>query len=315
MNTSTQQKSYERYTGLFNKVCSSPLFLVLAALVSVYCVFAIVGFFNALGSIISIPFAALDLLFALLTTIGVWMLFLGAKKKNISAGNFGLARSVIKYNQVIKTILLVCIIIVMIAVIALVFMLQASVGDDTEALIEEIKGHELLANIPEDARASVDEVLTGMESILALGGIGLCIIAVIIAAVLILELIRFSKMASFLSGAKKTYKTGQMSAPPSMFFCVLSYIFAAIGIIGNLGVLEMTTLSIPGLAYSLLIGLGGFIVMQNRKELASIYTAWQVEIGMVSPAAAAAQAPVAEAPVAEAPVAEEAPAAETTDAE
>ncbi len=43
MKDHTSMNSYKRYTGLLNKACSGTLFLVLAALMSAFCVTSIIN--------------------------------------------------------------------------------------------------------------------------------------------------------------------------------------------------------------------------------------------------------------------------------
>ena len=310
MNTSTQQKSYERYTSFFNKVCSSPLFLVFAALVSVYCVYAIVDFFGALGNIVFMLISGLNLLFAILSTIGVWMAFMGAKKGAISAGNFGLITSVAKFVRFITTFLTVIVTILSAAVVALIFTLKDKLVEILGSMEEAITEMGDMVSLGEDLTVTLSEFFATTKDYIENKSMMIMIACIAIVVFLIFALIRFAKGIKILNNAKNTYKTGAMKAAPTMFYPVLSFIVAAVGLYISFAVLSV---SIFGIIYSLIIAVGGVLVLLNKNELASIYTAWQVEIGMISPAAAAANAPAAAPVVEEAPVAEEAPA--TTDAE
>lgn len=327
MNNTTQPKSYVRYTGLFNKVCSSVIFLVLACLVSVYCLMAAVDFFRSFsGGIIAIIIAALPTLFAVLSTIGVWMMYTGAKKNNIGAGNIGLSASIVKWQQVIKTIVVVVAIIIVIAIVAILFMAQAAIGaaagDANEAIGEITKS---LSDMGVDAKtiSSVRDILNNVGWLIGAGPIIIAVIGVIAIAVMIIEITRYSALVKFLNGATKMYKTGHMVAPPSMYFVVVTFIFAGYSIftaIAGAGV--MGALNISSLIYPAMMVLVGIIILQNKDELASIYAAWQSEIGMMNPGVpqgfvpqnyVAPQAPVATpAAPAEAPATEE---NNTTDAE
>ena len=328
MNNSTQQKSYVRYTGLFNKVCSSVLFLVLACLVSVYCLMAVVDFFRSFsGGPIAIVLAALPALFAVLSTIGVWMMYLGAKKNNIGAGNIGLSSSIVKWQQVIKTIFVVVAIIAVIAIVALLFLIQSELGgavEDAGQLTAEISGTLNEFGLPAEAMSAVKSVLDTLAFILSAGPIVVAIAGIVLIAILIIEISRYSALVKFLNGATKMYKTGHMVAPPSMFFVIVTFIFAGFSILTTImGASMFGSLKIADLIYPAMMVIVGIIMLQNKDELASIYAAWQSEIGMVNPGVAqqvpvatpAAPAAPAEAP-AEAPV--EAPATEennNTDAE
>jgi hypothetical protein len=151
-------------------------------------------------------------------------------------------------------------------------------------------------------------------------------VSVVIIVFLILELIRCSLLVKFIKASSTMFKTGHMVAPPSMFFCVLNYIFSIISIIGSFA---MGSFDWQLLVNGLCIGLLGVIIHISREELNQVFTVWKMEIGMIFPDASAAnnaytpnmngyvnpqqyapqapvqqpvQQPVQEAPVAETPV-------------
>ena len=79
------------------------------------------------------------------------------------------------------------------------------------------------------------------------------------------------------------FKTGHMVAPPSMFFCVLNYIFATINIVTVLSRTNLMGFDWQMFVTGIVLALIGVIFMINRKPLKDIYNAWKVEISMISP--------------------------------
>ena len=327
MNTSTQQKAYPRYTSLFSKVCGGPIFLALAILTSLYCVFAIVDLFGALGNIFGMILPVLNAIFSVFATVGVWMIYTGAKKNNIAPSNFGFLAMLPKYTRVIKTITAIFTILAVVLMVVFAYVAGDLLADIfngiDEALAEVSSGEGMLSMIGLDKEAiePIQEAVHEISLLLTEGKVVATVIAIFVVLFLIFELIRFAKITSFLKTAKNTYKTGNMSAPPSMFFCVLTFIFAAATLVLNLGIIDFdmgvkvgiigmilgSGFSWSGIIYALMIALGGVLILMNRAELENIYTQWQVAQGMIQPEAVAEAAPAA-APAEEAPAAEETPA-------
>ena len=165
-------RSYDRYAGLFNKACSSVLFLVIAVLTSVLSVGNIINLFDTIssGDFLTILLALLPALFITLTTIGLWILFINAKKNSISGGTFGLVKCYPKYDQIIKVIGFVILIIAILAIIVGMFALKSEIDqavDEADASVEELQ-NELRdalkdADIPEEYMGVVDDIIDKID--------------------------------------------------------------------------------------------------------------------------------------------------------
>ncbi len=306
-------KSYVQYTQLFNKVCSGPFFLVLAALVSAYAVVSAISFFGALGSVFAMALPGLNLLFAIVSTVACWLIFLGAKKGNIKPSLFKLATFSGKFVRTIANAVCGIVAFLSFIVAALVYTL----ADTLAEMLLWIGG--TISDLGEAINVEVDvfsDFFTELAVALDDNAIMILIGCVVIFLLAILSMVRFSMGLGFVKNAHKTFTTGHMVAAPSMAIPVISFIIAAAGLYASCSILSFDP---EGIVYSLIIAMMGVLILMNKKDLASIYAVWQKEIGMVSndaaaaaapaaPEAPAAEAPVAEAPAAEAPAAEEAPA-------
>ena len=98
-------------------------------------------------------------------------------------------------------------------------------------------------------------------------------------------------LVKLLSSASNMYLTGRMTAPPSMFFCILNYIFAIISIIGSIITIKpfgsVITINLFEFNWIMFVtgvvqALIGVTVMINRKELKDVYSNWKAEIGMIN---------------------------------
>ncbi len=305
----TNQKSYVQYTSLFNKVCSGPIFLVLAALSSVYMVVSAISFFGTLGNLFAMFFPAINFVLSIISTIAFWMIFLGAKKGNIKPSFFKMATACAKFVRGIVSIITVGVTLASAATVALVFALKDTLIEMLDGMsnwITEI-GDSIL---DKESAGAVETFFADLTDFVESKAILLCIGCIVLVVLFILSLIRFSKAIGFMKSVFETYTKGHMVAAPGMFFPIVSFIVAAFGLY-----LSFDGMDWMGIVYSLMIAVGGVLILLNKNELANIYKNWQAEMGMITADAAAASAPAApatpaeEAPVAaEAPVAEEAPA-------
>lgn len=284
-------RSYDRYAALLNKACSSVLFLIIALLTTALCVGNIITLFNVIpsGNFLSILFPLLSSLFISLTTIGLWALFINAKKNSIGSGSFGLVRCYPKYDQIIKTIIFIILILATTAIIIGLFTLKSKIdnavndnGDYIEEIKNEIRDYLDKADIPEEHWDDIDKVIDKIEY-LTTGLIIITVACVFIIIFLIFELIRCATLVKFLLSAGNMFKTGHMVAPPSMFFCVLNYIFATINIVTVLSRTNLMGFDWQMFVTGIVLALIGVIFMINRKPVKDIYNAWKVEISMISP--------------------------------
>ena len=290
----TNQKSYVQYTSLFNKVCSSPLFLVLAGLISAYTVASAIYFFGAMGNVISMFIPGLNLIFSIVSTIAIWLIFAGAKKGNINPKLFKLAAWCGKYVRVVANALSGAVAFLTFIVAALVYTLKDTLAEMLVGIADTISemGESLDADVSEVSDYFADLAISLEEDALFI-----LIGCVVIFLLCIISMVRFSMAFRFVKSIHKTYTTGHMVAAPTMTTPVFFFIFAAIGLY-----LSVPSFDLTGICYSLIIAMFGVLILLNKNELARIYGAWQKEIGMVTAdAAAPAAAPAA-------PAAEETPA-------
>ena len=288
----TNQKSYVQYTQLFNKVCSSPLFMVLAGLISAYTVASAIYFFGAVGNVIAMAIPGLNLLFAIVSTIAVWLIFAGAKKGNLNPKLFKLATFSGKFVRGIANALSG-------AVAFLTFIVAALVYTVKDILAEMLVG---IADIINDLGEAIDvdvDAITDFFAELAISleddAIMILISCVLIFLLAIISMVRFSMAFRFVKSIHKTYTTGHMVAAPTMSTPVIFFIIAAVG----LYISCIMTFDLMGIFYSLIIVMLGVLMLMNKNELARIYGDWQKEIGMVTADAAASAAAPAAAPAAE----------------
>lgn len=305
MNTSSK-RSYDRYSELFNKACSSVLFLIIALLTSALCVGNIINVFDAIstGNAITICITVLPALFITLTTIGLWILFINAKKNSVNGSTFGLVKSYPKFEQVIKIITFILVIIAIVAIIIGLFTLKLKIDEaikETGGSLEELKdqmhvsfgGVEIPKEYVDIFNQTIEKFIDRYDYYLTTGITIATVIGVVTIIFIILELIRCSMLVKLISSAGKMFKTGHMQAPPSIFFCVLNFIFGAINIFASFAAITFNIfdfsweMCLPGVTGVILV-LIGIIVMINVRELKKIYSEWQTEIGMVSADAAAA---------------------------
>lgn len=281
------QKPYVRYTQLFNKVCSGPIFLALVALVSVYTVVSAIYFFGTIGNPFGMLFGAINLILSVISTIAFWLIFAGAKKGNIKPSLFKLATLFAKFVKYIANAVTYSVTFASIVVVALVFALKDTLKDLITGIYDMFG-----PNLPDDLSEDLADFCVDAIKFIDEKSFLLAISCIVVSALLILSTIRFYKVVGFMKSVFETYTKGHMVAAPTMFFPVLSFIVAAFAL--YVGFIYYA-FDLMAIVYGLIIAVGGVLILLNKNELADIYAQWQLEQGMVSADAAAAAAPAAPA--------------------
>lgn len=281
MKDHTSMNSYKRYTGLLNKACSGTLFLVLAALMSAFCVTSIINLIYTFSDgFLFVLIAFLSALFSVLATIGLWLMFFSAKKSSITARQIGLLCHLPRWRQVFRVILLIVVIVgvVMIAIAMLSIKITLeSTADSAAQVLTEME--EMLAEfgLKSDDLAFIGDLLESVSFVFSAGLFLVILLGGVAATVLILIIVRYSKLCKLLSGAKKMYKSGKMRAPSTGFFVGSSYFFAVVLFIWNLGFLPLSSFSLSGFIYPAMMVVTAIIIKKNSMELNDIYREWQDE--------------------------------------
>lgn len=203
------------FKDMLISIFASPLFLTLAIVLSVNPAFSLISMLTNGFNIFSLLLLSLPVL----TAVGCWLLWANARKGVISAGTFTLATCYPTYMKILFYIIG--------SIIALIFLILIGASEMLGELFEEIP-HDLIGD--EVAKVLDMPIPDGMMG--ALSGI-LFFILLIIEAVFVIMIIRYTYLTRLIRSLKQTATDGKIRPiKKPMFFIVVSFIqtgFAAIG--------------------------------------------------------------------------------------
>lgn len=202
-NPKENEGAYVRFRRIAYDVFSGPLFLALTIAMTAYVAFLIA---DGMSGIVSIVLGGL-------TTVGLWLLYTGARKGNMPLERFGLVVCYPKLVQIVAYVLGGCL-LVCIPIIAVAFpaLQEALLTEDWVSLglsAEEMEAIGLLSDLT----------------------LGLVIAVMVLAlATQVLAIVRYTILLSYIKRVRHALTTGALPKMRPRAFAILSFIMAFVDI-------------------------------------------------------------------------------------
>lgn len=233
---------------------AGPLGIIIACLLSFRCVLSVI---NLIGTFkdgpIAIIISGVITLFAVLLAVGIWKVFIGAKKNRTNFGEgFGMVGAYTKFNQVIVTIVTVFVCIVAALVLALAFFLKNKIGQYESQILNTLNQMQSNSATASFVPAEVVDLVKNFFDLI----VNKIAILVIIVALVVVGSIFMCIMYGKMSGAFKRVKLNSSIPSGNIFTAVLCCIYSVVYIVAFVkkfvGLLDVITAVITFAGFALL---------------------------------------------------------------
>ncbi|MBQ9773924.1 MAG: zinc ribbon domain-containing protein [Clostridia bacterium] len=209
----------ERFTALVRKTLSGVPFLVLSILISCMTLFSMISVFRSFDENFFVMLTQLlPLAFLIVSTVGCWLTWAGAKNPSDTGfvQKLKIAKIYANYQLVMTWIATIAI-----GVIGLLTVILSAVAVDAAG--------DLIDSVGELGLEEIGDVLRDVGgTVVAL----LFFVIAIIVGVMVLMIIRYTKLVRMVKAVVNGYETGIVPRISPMFYIVLTFIMAFFSIIG-----------------------------------------------------------------------------------
>ncbi|MBQ9513915.1 MAG: hypothetical protein IJR66_02905 [Clostridia bacterium] len=233
---------------------ASPLGIIIACLLSFRCVLSVINLIGAFkNGAIAIIISGVITLFAVLLAVGIWKVFIGAKKNRTNFGEgFGMVGAYTKFNQVIVTIVTVFVCIVAALVLALAFFLKSKISQYEAQIINALEQTQTNPTTAGIVPAEVVDLVKKFFDLI----VNKIAILVIIVALIVVGSIFMCIMYGKMSGAFKRVKLNSSIPSGNIFTAVLCCIYSIVYIVAFVkkfvGIIDVVTAVITFVGFALL---------------------------------------------------------------
>ena len=223
------ETAFERFMAVAKKAFGGIPFLVLTVIMTATTLMQAINFFKSFGNgILGIVVTLLPLAMMILTTVGCWLVWSGAKNGTPDyASKLGLVKAYPTFLLVIYYI-----VTIVFAIAGAILIAAANLLED---LLEEFD--DAFSELGADELGDVFSEIGGDL-------VGIVVAAVVVVlVVLVLIIVRYTMLNKIIKKVKNAVEKREVPRISPMFFCVLSFIFAGFSLLGSLGILLIDPIS------------------------------------------------------------------------